>query len=251
MGIDEEGTLSRFKRMMREIFQPKVDEHSGRIVKTAGDGLLIEFPSVVDAVRFAVQVQTSVANEEADVAQSRQIAFRMGVNLGDIIGEDNDVYGDGVNVAARLEGLADRGGICIAGVVFDQIRDKVAYTIEGLGEQRLKNIPRPVRAYKIKGDWETTKLRRTVEPGSLPHRARGLERPSVGDDVVVSDEDLDTDEVRRDQHALNKESRKAARQRARPRTMHHSRPAKTSVASDNAYTPPSGASPARGVSTPE
>jgi hypothetical protein len=201
--------------MMREIIQPKVDEHNGRIVKTAGDGLLIEFPSVVDAVRFAVQVQTSVANEEADIAQSRQIAFRMGVNLGDIIGEDNDVYGDGVNVAARLEALADRGGICIAGVVFDQIRDKVAYSIEALGEQKLKNIPRPVRAYKIKGDWETTKLRRQIDPASLPHpAARGFEKP-LEDDVVVGDEDLDMDEVRRDQQVLTKESRKAARERAR------------------------------------
>jgi len=215
MGIDEEGTLTRFKRMMREIIQPKVDEHSGRIVKTAGDGLLIEFPSVVDAVRFAVQVQTSVANEEADVAQSRQIAFRMGVNLGDIIGEDNDVYGDGVNVAARLEALADKGGICIAGVVFDQIRDKVAYTIEALGEQKLKNIHRPVRAYKIKGDWQTTKLRRAVEPGSLPHPAVRDLAPTADDEVVVSDEDLDLDEVRRDQQVLTKESRKAERTRVR------------------------------------
>jgi len=217
MGIDEEGTLGRFKRMMREIVQPKVEEHSGRIVKTAGDGLLIEFPSVVDAVRFAVQVQTSVANEEADVAQSRQIAFRMGVNLGDIIGEDNDVYGDGVNVAARLEALADRGGICIAGVVFDQIRDKVTYSIEALGEQKLKNIPRPVRAYKIKGDWETTRLRRAVDPGSLPRPSgRGVSGPaSEDDDIVVSDDDLNLDEVRLDEQILTKESRKAARKRAR------------------------------------
>jgi len=214
MGIDEEGTLTRFKRIMRELIQPKVDEHDGRIVKTAGDGMLIEFPSVVDAVRFAVQVQTAVANEEADVPPTRQIAFRMGINLGDIIGEDNDVYGDGVNVAARLEGLADKGGICIAGVVYDQIRDKVTYTIEDLGQQKLKNITRPVRAYKIKGDWETAKLRRKVDPDSLPHRPAAPAKV-VDDDVVVRDDDLDMDEVKRDEQALTKEALKAQRERER------------------------------------
>jgi class 3 adenylate cyclase len=215
MGIDEEGTLTRFKRMMREVIQPKVEEHDGRIVKTAGDGMLIEFPSVVDAVRFAVQVQTAVANEEAEIATTRQIAFRMGINLGDIIGEDDDVYGDGVNVAARLEGLADRGGICIAGVVYDQIRDKVTYTIEDLGEQKLKNITRPVRAYKIKGDWETAKLRRSVEPGSMPHVPAAAPARVAEEDVVVRDEDLDMDEVRRDEQALTKEALKAQRERER------------------------------------
>jgi class 3 adenylate cyclase len=215
MGIDEEGTLTRFRRLMRELVQPKVDEHSGRIVKTAGDGLLIEFPSVVDAVRFAVQVQTAVANEEADITPVRQIAFRMGINLGDIIGEDNDVYGDGVNVAARLEALADRGGICIAGVVFDQIRDKVTYSIEDLGEQKLKNIPRPVRAYKIKGDWETAKLRRTATPASMPHVPSAAPARVAEEDVVVRDEDLDMDEVRRDEQALTKEALKSQRERER------------------------------------
>jgi class 3 adenylate cyclase len=215
MGIDEEGTLTRFRRLMRELIQPKVEEHSGRIVKTAGDGMLIEFPSVVDAVRFAVQVQTAVANEEADITPVRQIAFRMGINLGDIIGEDNDVYGDGVNVAARLEALADRGGICIAGVVFDQIRDKVTYSIEDLGEQKLKNIPRPVRAYKIKGDWETAKLRRTATPASLPHVPSATPSRVADEDVVVRDEDLDMDEVRRDEQALTKEALKAQRDRER------------------------------------
>jgi len=215
MGVDEEGTLTRFRRMMRELIQPKVEDHDGRIVKTAGDGMLIEFPSVVDAVRFAVQVQTAVANEEADVTPVRQIAFRMGINLGDIIGEDNDVYGDGVNVAARLEQLADKGGICIAGVVFDQIRDKVTYTIEALGEQKLKNITRPVRAYKIKGDWETTQLRRAIDPGSLPHRPVAKVSKPADEDVVVRDEDLDMDEVRRDEQALTKEALKAQRKRER------------------------------------
>ncbi len=214
MGIDEEGTLTRFKRMMRELIQPKVEEHNGRIVKTAGDGLLIEFPSVVDAVRFAVQVQTAVANEEAETPPTRQIAFRMGINLGDIIGQEDDVYGDGVNVAARLEGLADKGGICIAGVVYDQIRDKVTYSIEDLGQQTLKNITRPVRAYKIKGDWETAKLRREVDPASLPHRPAAPAK-AVDDEVVVRDEDLDMDEVRRDEQALTKEALKAQRERER------------------------------------
>ncbi|HUJ86219.1 MAG TPA: adenylate/guanylate cyclase domain-containing protein, partial [Burkholderiales bacterium] len=214
MGIDEEGTLTRFKRMMRELIQPKVEEHDGRIVKTAGDGMLIEFPSVVDAVRFAVQVQTAVANDEAEIAPTRQIAFRMGINLGDIIGEDDDVFGDGVNVAARLEGLADKGGICIAGVVYDQIRDKVTYTIEALGEQKLKNITRPVRAYKIKGDWETTKLRRAVDPASLPHPAVAPAKPA-DEEVVVREDDLDMDEVKRDEQALTKEALKAQRERER------------------------------------
>src|ERR1700722_14550274 len=117
MGVDEEGTLSRLKALRRELADPKIKEHRGRIVKTTGDGLLIEFASVVDAVRCAVEVQREMAERNADVSPERRIEFRIGINLGDIIIDEGDIFGDGVNIAARLEALADPGGICVSHVV--------------------------------------------------------------------------------------------------------------------------------------
>ena len=114
MGADEEGTLARLKAHRRELIDPKIGEHRGRIVKTTGDGLLIEFASVVDAVRYAVEVQQAMAERNSEVPQARRIEFRIGINLGDIIRDGRDIYGDGVNVAARLEALADPGGICVS-----------------------------------------------------------------------------------------------------------------------------------------
>jgi len=128
---------------------PKIKEHRGRIVKTTGDGLLIEFASVVDAVRCAVEVQREMAERNADVPPDRRIEFRMGINLGDIIRDGRDIYGDGVNVAARLEALAEPGGICVSRVVRDQVRDKLAFSFEDMGEQQVKNIARPVRVHRI------------------------------------------------------------------------------------------------------
>src|SRR6516165_6698757 len=148
MEADEEGTLSALKTLRREVTDPKIKQHRGRIVNTTGDGLLCEFASVVDAVRCAVEVQREIAARNADVQADRRIDFRIGINLGDIILDENDIFGDGVNVAARLEALAEPGGICVSRVVRDQVRDKLAISFEDMGEHRVKNIVRPVRAYR-------------------------------------------------------------------------------------------------------
>src|SRR5258707_107864 len=149
IGADEEGTLDRLKAHRRELVDPKIKEHRGRIVKTSGDGMLAEFPSVVDAVRCAVEIQRGMVDRNAEIPEDKRIAFRIGINLGDIIVDGDDIYGDGVNIAARLEALAEPGGICISRVVRDQIRDKLQYPFEDMGEQSVKNIARPVRAYAI------------------------------------------------------------------------------------------------------
>jgi adenylate cyclase len=148
MGEDEEGTLAALKAIRRELADPKIKEHRGRIVKTTGDGLLLEFASVVDAVRCAVEVQR-MAERNPDVPPDRRIELRMGINLGDIIKDGRDIFGDGVNVAARLEALAEPGGICVSRVVRDQVRDKLAFSFEDMGEQQVKNITRPIRVHRI------------------------------------------------------------------------------------------------------
>jgi adenylate cyclase len=150
MGEDEEGTLAALKAIRRELGDPKIKEHRGRIVKTTGDGLLAEFASVVDAVRCAVEVQRETALRNAGVPVERRIEFRMGINLGDIIIDEHDIYGDGVNVAARLEALAEPGGICVSRVVRDQVRDKLSFAFEDMGEQQVKNIARPIRVHRIR-----------------------------------------------------------------------------------------------------
>jgi len=150
MGADEEGTHERLKAHLRELVDPKVGEHRGRIVKNTGDGLLAEFPSVVDAVCCAVEVQRGMIDRNADAPEDKRIDFRMGVNLGDVIVEPEDIFGDGVNIAARLEALAEPGGICISRVVRDQIRDKLPYPFEDGGQQSVKNIARPVRVYAMR-----------------------------------------------------------------------------------------------------
>src|SRR3984893_16081123 len=150
MGADEEGTHERLKAHFRELVEPNIKEHRGRTVKNTGDGLLAEFSSVVDAVRCAVDVQRGMVERNADTAESKRVSFRVGVNLGDVIVEKDDIFGDGVNIAARLEALAEPGGICISGVVRDQIRDKLPYPFEDRGEQSVKNIARPVRVYVLR-----------------------------------------------------------------------------------------------------
>jgi adenylate cyclase len=145
MGADEEGTHDRLQAHHRELIDPKISEHSGRIVKTTGDGMLVEFASVVDAVRCAAELQRAMIDREAGLPKDRRITFRVGINLGDIIVDGGDIFGDGVNVAARLETLSEPGGLCISRTVRDQIRDKLAYAFEDLGEQSVKNIARPVR----------------------------------------------------------------------------------------------------------
>jgi adenylate cyclase len=149
MGADEEGTLAALRAIRRELGDPKIKEHRGRIVKTTGDGLLVEFASVVDAVRCAVEVQREMVIRNANIPPERRIEFRMGINLGDIIVEDGDIFGDGVNIAARLEALAEPGGICVSRVVRDQVRDKLDFSFADMGEQQVKNIARPVRIHRI------------------------------------------------------------------------------------------------------
>ena len=150
VGEDEVGTLERLRVLRRTLADPKIKEHRGRIVRTLGDGLLVEFMSVVDAVRCAVEVQREMAARNADVPPERRIEFRIGINLGDIIKDGRDVYGDGVNVAARLEALATPGGICVSRVVRDQVRDKLGFAFDDRGEQQVKNIARPVRVFDVK-----------------------------------------------------------------------------------------------------
>ena len=150
MGEDEEGTLAALKAIRRELGDPKIKEHRGRIVKTTGDGLLVEFASVVDAVRCAVEVQREMALRNARVPATRRIEFRMGINLGDIIIDEHDIYGDGVNVAARLEALAEPGGVLVSRTVRDHVRDKLGFAFEDMGEQQVKNIARPVRIHRIR-----------------------------------------------------------------------------------------------------
>jgi adenylate cyclase len=149
MGADEEGTHERLKAHLRELVDPKIKEHRGRIVKNTGDGFLAEFASVVDAVRCAVEVQRGMIDREPEMPDDQRTKFRIGINLGDVIAEEHDIFGDGVNVAARLEALAEPGSICISRVVRDQVRDRLDLVFDDMGEQQVKNIARPVRAYRI------------------------------------------------------------------------------------------------------
>jgi adenylate cyclase len=171
MGADEVGTLAALTAHRRELIDPAVAEHAGRIVKTTGDGLLVEFASVVDAVQCAVEIQRGMAERNEAVPQDRRLAFRIGLNLGDVIVQDGELYGDGINVAARLEALAEPGGIYLSASAHEQVQDKIAAVrFEDLGEQRVKNIARPVRVYRV-----------TLGPaGSVPSTAPTLpNRPSI------------------------------------------------------------------------
>ena len=172
---DEEGTLTRLRALRRDLFLPKIAAHRGRVVKTSGDGILIEFASVVDAVRLAIEVQRALAAQNVDVPPDRRIELRIGINLGDVVvEEDGDLMGDGVNVAARLEALAEPGGICISETVLNHVRDKVSFAVEDAGNQVLKNIARPIHVYRI-----------LVDPGQrrvVPRSQGGLalpDKPSI------------------------------------------------------------------------
>ena len=150
MGADEEGTHERLKTLRRKLLDPKIAEHHDRIVKTTGDGMLVEFASVVDAVRCAVEVQQAMPERDTGVAAESRIELRIGINLGDVIVEGDDLYGDGVNIAARIEALADAGGVLVSNTVHDQVRDRLPFVFEDLGEQQVKNIARPVRVYRVR-----------------------------------------------------------------------------------------------------
>ncbi len=150
MGADEEGTLRHLKAHRKELVDPKITEHRGRIVKTTGDGMLVEFVSVVDAVRCAVDIQRGMGERNAAVPAEARIEFRVGINIGDIISDDDDIFGDGVNVAARLEGLAEPGGILVSRNVYHQVRDKLSFGFEDMGKQTVKNIARPIVIFRVR-----------------------------------------------------------------------------------------------------
>jgi adenylate cyclase len=182
MGADEEGTHERLQAHLRELVDPKIAEHRGRIVKNTGDGLLADFASVVDAVRCAVEVQRGMMDREPEVPEERRIRFRIGVNLGDVIVEEHDIFGDGVNVAARLEGLAEPGGICVSARVQEDAVGKLDLAFEDLGEQALKNIVRPVRAYRI-----------VTGPMSAPPQTTVLSLPDKPSIVVLPFQNMSGD----------------------------------------------------------
>src|SRR2546426_11045413 len=149
MGRDDSATLAGLKAHRRELIDPKIAEHDGRIVKTTGDGLLLEFPSVVDAVRCGVDLQRGMTERNEGIAPDKRLEFRIGINVGDIIIDGDDIFGDGVNVAARLEALAEPGGICISGKVYNEVAEKLDCHFEDHGLQRVKNIVLPVRVYAL------------------------------------------------------------------------------------------------------
>ena len=176
MGEDEEGTLAAFKAHRTQRIDPNIDHHGGRIVKTTGDGVLAEFASVVDAVRCAVEVQASMSEHARDVPAPRRMALRIGVNLGDVMIDGDDLYGAGINVAARLEGLAEPGGICISRAARDQIRDKLPLALEDMGERRVKNIARPVEVFRVAVP---------VRAEAAPERKPATNAPSEGPSIAV------------------------------------------------------------------
>jgi class 3 adenylate cyclase len=170
MGADEEGTHYALKAIRREVTDPKIEDHRGRIVKTMGDGLLVEFASVLDAVRCAVDIQREMKRRNGLKPAEDTIVFRIGINLGDIIFDEADIFGDGVNVAARLEGLAYPGGICVSRIVRDQVRDKLGFGFEDMGQQRVKNIARPIHVFSIPLDAPASSARSPRHPDPAPTR---------------------------------------------------------------------------------
>jgi len=167
MGADEEGTLERLKALRRALVDPKISAHHGRVVKTTGDGLLVEFPSVVDAVRCAVEVQQEMTERDTGVPADNRIELRIGINLGDVIIEGDDLFGDGVNIAARIEALADAGGVFVSNTVHDHVRDRLPFVFEDLSEQEMKNIARPVRVYRVRDATPAKSLSAPAQP-ALP-----------------------------------------------------------------------------------
>ena len=177
MGADEEGTLTRLKEIRRTLVDPRIAAHRGRIVETTGDGLLVEFASAVAAARCAFEVQQEMAEQNGATPEAKRIAFRIGIHVGDIIIDDNDIFGDGVNVVARLEAIAEPGGVCLSDDAQRQIRGKIDIGFEDMGPQNLKNIAEPMRAWRWRGDAKATvSLGAPVEPASPPALA---DKPSI------------------------------------------------------------------------
>ena len=179
MGTDEEGTLARLKAVKRAFVDPAIASHRGRIVKTTGDGMLVEFASAVDAVRSSAQVQRGMAEQNAALPQDHRIEFRIGIHVGDIIIDDNDIFGDGVNIAARLEGIAEPGGICISDDAQRQVRGKVDIAFEDMGSQTLKNIAEPMRTWRVRISGEPASLIPTGSSFKQPHALALPDKPSI------------------------------------------------------------------------
>ncbi len=179
MGTDEEGTLGKLKALRKALFDPKIVEHRGRIVKTTGDGMLVEFASAVDAARCAVEIQRDMAAQNSDVPPDSRIEFRIGIHVGDIIIDDNDIFGDGVNIAARLEGIAEPGGVCISDDAHRQIRGKVDFSYNDMGLQSLKNIVEPMRAWHMRLGSDAISLL-PLSSAAAPVQALALpDKPSI------------------------------------------------------------------------
>jgi len=190
IGIDEEGTLAQLKALRKTLFDPKIAEHHGRIVKNTGDGALVEFASVVDAVRCADEIQRGMAEHNIDVPEVKRIEFRIGIHVGDIIIEDHDIFGDGVNIAARLEGIAEPGGVCMSDDAYRQIRGKVEIACDDMGQQSLKNIADPMRAWRVRLTGQTAL---EVRSGSAVSQPRALPLPDKPSIAVLPFENMSGD----------------------------------------------------------
>src|SRR4029077_21052677 len=182
MGADEEGTLARLKAIRKSLVDPAIAAHRGRVVKTTGDGMLVVFASAVDAARSAIEVQRSMSSENAGVQQDSRIEFRIGIHIGDIMIDDSDIFGDGVNIAARLEGIAKPGGVCISDDAHRQIRGKIDIAFEDIGEQTLKNIAEPMRAWHIRPPSEAAPA---IRSSPSPARVQDLALPDKPSIVVL------------------------------------------------------------------
>lgn len=180
MGLDEVGTLTRLKKCREEVVDPKITSHHGRMVKLMGDGALIEFASAVDAVRCAIEIQEDMTTRNAELPEAERLLFRIGVNVGDVIIEGDDLYGGGVNIAARVEGLADPGGICLSRTARDQVRDRMPIRVEDMGEQNLKNISRPIQVFRVLGEDEEA-----PPPGEMNKPRAADSRPAEQNSIAV------------------------------------------------------------------
>jgi class 3 adenylate cyclase len=179
MGANEEGTLARLKAVRKALIDPTLAKHRGRIVKTTGDGMLVEFASAVDAVRSAMEVQRGMPGQNATVPQDQMIQFRIGIHVGDIIFDDGDIFGDGVNIAARLEGIAEPGGICISDDAQRQVRGKVDFAFKDLGFQSLKNIAEPLRAWRMELNGESASAPSGKVPSGTAQVLALPDKPSI------------------------------------------------------------------------
>src|SRR6187399_1586786 len=179
MSADEEGTLARLKAVRNAVVDPTIASHRGRIVKTTGDGMLAEFASAVDAARCAVEVQRRIAEQNSAVPQDQRIEFRIGIHVGDIIFDDNDIFGDGVNIAARLEGIADPGGVCMSNDAYRQVRGKVDIVCDDMGPQPLKNIAEPTQVWRVRLTDQNSSAIRSALIASEPQALTLPDKPSI------------------------------------------------------------------------